>query len=132
MLGIDSLTRADALQIFGYLIPLDILHLSWTSKGLHDVLARRSAQCVWQRARANVRGLPECPDDLTEAAYARLVFDAHCQVYRDQKFRRTKLKISTVVLSPGDTQSSVGSTCSLLQSMCWKHEIVCLIIYSLL
>ncbi|EIN11005.1 hypothetical protein PUNSTDRAFT_64519 [Punctularia strigosozonata HHB-11173 SS5] len=67
-------------EIFSYLAPADILNLSWTSKGLHDALVRRSAQYVWKRARANVPGLPDCPEDLTEPAYARLCFDDHCEV----------------------------------------------------
>lgn len=68
------------LQIFGHLNPADILHLARTTKELRAILMNRSAQWIWQRARANVKDLPDCPDDLTEPQYANLAFDSLCHV----------------------------------------------------
>jgi len=35
---------------------------------------------VWRDVRANVDGLPDCPDELTEPQYADLVFGKSCTV----------------------------------------------------
>lgn len=40
----------------------------------------KSSAFVWRRARRQVRGLPDCPADLTEPEYANLVFYARCHV----------------------------------------------------
>ncbi|RDB19805.1 hypothetical protein Hypma_012990 [Hypsizygus marmoreus] len=68
-------------QIFGHLNPADILVLSRTSKDLRNVLMRKSAAFVWKLARANV-GLPDCPPDLNEPQFAKLLFDSLCDVRR--------------------------------------------------
>lgn len=62
------------------LAPRDVLYVAWTSKAFYDVLTRRSSKSVWKSARANISDLPPCPNDLSEFAYARLMFDSHCQV----------------------------------------------------
>jgi hypothetical protein len=41
----------------------------------------RSARPTWVFALATVPGLPPCPDDMTEPAWVRLVFDQVCHVY---------------------------------------------------
>lgn len=40
----------------------------------------RSMAVYWKRARENVEELPACPDDLSEPAYANLMFSVHCHV----------------------------------------------------
>ncbi|KDQ62087.1 hypothetical protein JAAARDRAFT_148747 [Jaapia argillacea MUCL 33604] len=65
-------------EIFGHLLPLDLLRLAWTTKSLRRILMRRSARSVWIHTLANVPGLPECPPDLTEPQFSRLAFDPHC------------------------------------------------------
>ena len=40
----------------------------------------QSMAVYWKRARENIEGLPACPDDLSEPAYANLMFYAHCHV----------------------------------------------------
>ncbi|KAG6813335.1 hypothetical protein H0H92_011883 [Tricholoma furcatifolium] len=65
-------------EIFGQLEPIDILNLSRTSKSLRNILMSRSSIGVWRNARAHVEGLPECPDDMSEPAYANLVFYPYC------------------------------------------------------
>jgi hypothetical protein len=67
-------------QIFGHLDPLDVLHLTRTTKALRDILMRRSALSVWKHALSNVEGLPDCPRDLTEPQWVNLVFDTLCHV----------------------------------------------------
>ncbi|THU81978.1 hypothetical protein K435DRAFT_692490, partial [Dendrothele bispora CBS 962.96] len=68
------------IQIFGHLEPLDILRLSRTSRDLRNLLTSRSSEHVWRNARLNVEELPSLPTDLNEIQYAKLVFDAICQV----------------------------------------------------
>ncbi|KAI8989719.1 hypothetical protein BD414DRAFT_459791 [Trametes punicea] len=65
-------------EIFGHLHPADLLHLSRTTKALRSVLMQRSAITIWRNARQNVEDLPDCPPDLSEPAYANLLFDQHC------------------------------------------------------
>ncbi|KAF8959594.1 hypothetical protein BDZ97DRAFT_1837041 [Flammula alnicola] len=65
-------------EILGLLNPIDLLHLSRTTKALRGVLMTRSAIFVWKLARSNVEGLPPCPDDLTEPQYANLLFADSC------------------------------------------------------
>ncbi|KAI0768946.1 hypothetical protein BC629DRAFT_808024 [Irpex lacteus] len=66
------------LEICSHLLPRDLLHLARTSKALRAFFMSRSSQSMWKSACANVPGLPPCPSDLSEPAYANLVFDAHC------------------------------------------------------
>ncbi|RDX56503.1 hypothetical protein OH76DRAFT_1395620 [Lentinus brumalis] len=65
-------------EIFAHLHPYDLLHLTRTTKPLRVLLMNRSATTVWKRARENVPGLPDCPPDLSEPAFANLAFDPHC------------------------------------------------------
>lgn len=71
------------LQIFSHLLPLDLLNLARTTKALRGLLMQRAATGVWKSARGN---LPHAtlylnpPDDMSEPAYTRLLFDTHCHV----------------------------------------------------
>ncbi|KAI0822848.1 hypothetical protein BC628DRAFT_1326507 [Trametes gibbosa] len=65
-------------EIFGLLHPLDLLNLSRTTKALRNILMQHSAISIWRHAREGIVDLPECPPDLTEPAYANLLFDHHC------------------------------------------------------
>ncbi|KAG1779671.1 hypothetical protein EV702DRAFT_1085829 [Suillus placidus] len=65
-------------EIFGRLLPLDLLHLARTTKALRAVLMHRSSTTVWMAARSNVKGMSACADDMSEPAHASLAFDMHC------------------------------------------------------
>ncbi|KAI0723949.1 hypothetical protein C8T65DRAFT_599659 [Cerioporus squamosus] len=65
-------------EVFLHLHPYDLLHLARTTKTLRRMLMTRSASTIWRRARENVPGLPDCPKDMSEPAYANLMFDPHC------------------------------------------------------
>ncbi|KAJ3852827.1 hypothetical protein EV368DRAFT_82141 [Lentinula lateritia] len=68
-------------EIFCYLDPGDLLRLARTSKDLRGMLMSKASEAICQRAaRANVEGLPPCPDDLNEPQYARLLYDAYCYI----------------------------------------------------
>ena len=35
---------------------------------------------IWRAARENVEDFPDCPEDMSEPAYANLAFSYHCHV----------------------------------------------------
>ncbi len=39
-------------EIFSFLEPIDLLHLSWTSKRLRSTIAENSARFIWENVRA--------------------------------------------------------------------------------
>ncbi|KAJ6520313.1 hypothetical protein C8R45DRAFT_954725 [Mycena sanguinolenta] len=67
-------------EIFGKLLPVDLLNLSCATKALRDILLRKSAAFVWKQAFLNVPdpGPPPRPDDLNEPQYANLLWRKHC------------------------------------------------------
>ena len=76
--------RVENTQIFGRLLPLDLLHLARTTRAFRRVLMHKSSIFVWKAARENVSGIPDCPTDLSEPQWANLAFDTHCHV-RERK-----------------------------------------------
>ncbi|KAF7973607.1 hypothetical protein HWV62_14774 [Athelia sp. TMB] len=71
-------------EILSYLLPLDILHLSRTTKQFRRVLMNKANVFIWKAARENV---PDCHakypksfPDMNEAQMTRLAFDPHCYV----------------------------------------------------
>lgn len=89
-----NFTRSlDPKQIFSYLTPIDLLHLSWTSKGLHNLLTTDDLASVWKKARTEniLKGIPDCPDGIKESQYTNLMFGDHCFVRPSQRFYRKLL-----------------------------------------
>jgi hypothetical protein len=78
----------DAVQIFAYLYPLDLLSLMRSSKQLCYILVNRSARLTWLRALAfpfpknvyELRPPPKCPLDLGGPAFASLILESICSV----------------------------------------------------
>ncbi|KAK7037988.1 hypothetical protein R3P38DRAFT_2903806 [Favolaschia claudopus] len=70
------------LELFGYLLPLDILNLSRASKALRNILLSKSSLFVWKQAFLNVSSPtpPPCPVDLNLAQYTNLLWGKHCFV----------------------------------------------------
>jgi len=70
-------------QIFSLVHPRDLIQLSWTSKILNGFLTSRSSRHVWQ---ASFKTIPEnetpppCPSEITEIAYAGLLYFQFCMV----------------------------------------------------
>ncbi|KDR80012.1 hypothetical protein GALMADRAFT_242213 [Galerina marginata CBS 339.88] len=65
-------------EIFGRLEPLDLLHLTRTTKDLRALLMNRSSTSIWKQSRSNIPGMPDCPSDLSEAQYAHFMFGKSC------------------------------------------------------
>lgn len=67
-------------EIFGHLLPRDVLHLSRATKSLRNILMRRSAVSIWKNAFSNLRIKPPSrPSDMTEPQWASFLFDSYCQ-----------------------------------------------------
>jgi len=57
---------------------MDLLRVSWINKAFRNVLARKSSRRVWMATFDNLpkaQRPPPCPEDLTEIAYADLLYD---------------------------------------------------------
>lgn len=67
-------------QILCYLHPGDLLNLARTSKDFRELLMSRRSMSFWKAARQNVEDLPPCPEDMSEPAYANLLFRTNCYV----------------------------------------------------
>ena len=77
-------------QILAELGPMDLVNLARTNKALRGVLMSRKSIWVWLIARRNagVTKVPSPPDDMSEPAWALLLFGpAVCSV-RSQEFLR--------------------------------------------
>ncbi|GJJ16312.1 hypothetical protein Clacol_010609 [Clathrus columnatus] len=65
-------------EISTYLEPYDLLNLARSTRTLNGFLMSRESRPIWRMARTYYPGLPECPSDLSEPAYARLLFETDC------------------------------------------------------
>ncbi|KAF8596724.1 hypothetical protein BDV93DRAFT_480023 [Ceratobasidium sp. AG-I] len=65
-------------EIAYHITPGDLIALIRCSKFFRNMLLRRSAGLIWQRAAENVPGLPPCPTEMCEPQYAALMFSKHC------------------------------------------------------
>lgn len=73
-------------EIFGCLEPLDLLHLSWSSKHLRSIVMGTSARFLWVNAFATLPDAPPlCPPDLNLAQYTRILFDKRCMECNSQQ-----------------------------------------------
>ncbi|KAG9042426.1 hypothetical protein FS837_010892 [Tulasnella sp. UAMH 9824] len=57
---------------------LDLRHLTLTCKRIRDILMTKGAKRIWAAALSSVPGLPECPTDLSEPQYVRLLLTNDC------------------------------------------------------
>ncbi|KAH9907124.1 uncharacterized protein B0H18DRAFT_898352, partial [Fomitopsis serialis] len=70
-------------QIMRRLHPRDLLSLSWASKSFHDFMTKKSSAYIWKESLKNVQGVPPCPEQLTEPAWAALLYSPYCTVSGD-------------------------------------------------
>ncbi|KZT52654.1 hypothetical protein CALCODRAFT_501995 [Calocera cornea HHB12733] len=68
------------LQIMSHLWPVDILNLSYADKELRAMLTAPNNKFIWEKARANVPGLPYLPPDFTEWGYAKFLWINLCDI----------------------------------------------------
>ncbi|KAG9002425.1 hypothetical protein FRB94_003944 [Tulasnella sp. JGI-2019a] len=66
-------------EIFRWLEPLDLLQLARSTRALRNHLMSKASSNLWKASRLNViGGTPECPEYLSEPAFARLLFAEEC------------------------------------------------------
>ncbi|KAF9534656.1 hypothetical protein CPB83DRAFT_842691 [Crepidotus variabilis] len=66
-------------EIFNQLEPVDLLHLSRTTKAFRNILMSKASASVWKSSFENLDPpLPDCPSDLSEPAYADLAVGKNC------------------------------------------------------
>ncbi|KAF9032496.1 hypothetical protein BDZ89DRAFT_1131351 [Hymenopellis radicata] len=65
-------------EIFSYLHPLDLLHLSWVNTALRDLVMSKSYKGMWKAARKNVYEMPEPFPGMSEPEWAALAFVKKC------------------------------------------------------
>lgn len=67
------------IEVICQCTPQDLLSLARTNKMFRDLLMVRSAAPLWRAARETI-GMPDCPEYLSEPAFASLAFDNYCRV----------------------------------------------------
>ncbi|KAJ7691800.1 hypothetical protein B0H17DRAFT_1331006 [Mycena rosella] len=76
---ITPIPLAILLEIFGHLEPKDLIRLARTNHAFRGQLLSTASKSIWEAARENVDG-PDCPPDLSEHRWARLLYGpARCQ-----------------------------------------------------
>ncbi|KAI0301009.1 hypothetical protein B0F90DRAFT_372221 [Multifurca ochricompacta] len=66
-------------EIFGHLPPSDLLSLSRVNKAFRHVLMSRRSLFLWKASFALIPDVPGCPEDMSEPAWAHLLFGgAYC------------------------------------------------------
>ncbi|KAF9046259.1 hypothetical protein BJ165DRAFT_1138817 [Panaeolus papilionaceus] len=69
-------------EICQYLHPIDLLNLGRVSRSFHHLVKADEFRPIWRQARAKIvpPGMPECPEDMDEPAYADMIFGTRCHV----------------------------------------------------
>ncbi|KAE9397413.1 hypothetical protein BT96DRAFT_1020784 [Gymnopus androsaceus JB14] len=75
---LPSLPLDILFEIFGHLLPLDILHLARTTKEFRRLLMHKNSTTVWMSAFSQIPAMPECPEDVSYPAWAHLAFENCC------------------------------------------------------
>ncbi|KZT08449.1 uncharacterized protein LAESUDRAFT_676534 [Laetiporus sulphureus 93-53] len=65
-------------EILKLLHPKGLLNLARATKPFHGFLMSRKSMHIWKSSRSLIDGLPDCPEHLSEPAYANLLFFSHC------------------------------------------------------
>ncbi|TFK90029.1 hypothetical protein K466DRAFT_597265 [Polyporus arcularius HHB13444] len=76
--GLEDMPLDVLFEIFRLLHPRDLLSLARTTKDFRALLMSRSSASCWATSRKQIQGLPEIPENLSEPAYANLMFCNHC------------------------------------------------------
>ncbi|KAF8167573.1 hypothetical protein B0H34DRAFT_22362 [Crassisporium funariophilum] len=85
-------------EIFGQLLPYDLLKLARTTRDFRRLLMNRSSISVWKAARVN-SGLPGCPTDMSEPAWAHLAFFPQCNYCSATNIRNVEWRFRVRICS---------------------------------
>ncbi|KAG8219345.1 hypothetical protein J3R82DRAFT_228 [Butyriboletus roseoflavus] len=97
--GLMEMPMDILFEIFGHLMPLDVLRLARTTKQFRRLLMHRSSVSIWIAARKNVSDLPDCPPYMSEPQFANLVFDTHCHECLSPNIRSVDWRIGRRICS---------------------------------
>ncbi|KAI9569475.1 hypothetical protein HD554DRAFT_2020544 [Boletus coccyginus] len=97
-------------EIFGHLMPLDLLRLARTTKQFRQLLMHRSSVSIWIAARKNVPDLPDCPPYMSEPQFANLVFDTHCHECSSPNIRSIDWRIGRRICAKCAKEQSLVNT----------------------
>ncbi|KAF8575905.1 hypothetical protein K439DRAFT_1640951 [Ramaria rubella] len=67
-------------EISKHLEPLDLLRLARSTRGFNQMLMSHGSKPIWRTARNSIPDLPDCPPDMSEPEYARLLFEKDCHI----------------------------------------------------
>ncbi|KAI0327467.1 hypothetical protein GY45DRAFT_1308667 [Cubamyces sp. BRFM 1775] len=67
-------------EVASHLHPLDLLHVSRTSKYLRSIVISRKCKFLWTASLSKIDGLPPCPAGMSEPSYVALVFGHLCML----------------------------------------------------
>ncbi|KAI0660265.1 hypothetical protein C8Q70DRAFT_913822, partial [Cubamyces menziesii] len=67
-------------EVASRLHPLDLLHVSRTSKHLRSIVMSRKCKFLWSESLSRIDGLPPCPMGMSEPAYVALIFGRLCML----------------------------------------------------
>lgn len=87
------------LEIFGFLLPLDLLHLSRLNKDFRKVLMSKLSIGAWQAARQNLPNFPGPFRGMSEPAWVNLAFIAECH-FCTRTVRNPDMYLMTRVCPP--------------------------------
>ncbi|KAL1678861.1 hypothetical protein EV122DRAFT_290098 [Schizophyllum commune] len=80
-------------EIFSNMHPLDLLHVSRTTKMLRSVLMSRSSAWIWKESCARaIPALPPVPADLDIPQFVRLAYDRTCNAIRARTCKKCLVK----------------------------------------
>ncbi|GJE90700.1 hypothetical protein PsYK624_068440 [Phanerochaete sordida] len=81
-------------EVFFHMQPAGLLALSRTSKALREfLLDGYNCHALWRGALDRVASLPPCPADISEPAYASLMFDTYCQICLHPKTKDNGVRV---------------------------------------
>ncbi|KAI0072229.1 hypothetical protein K474DRAFT_1605514 [Panus rudis PR-1116 ss-1] len=78
--GLPKMPLELIFKVLSYLYPMDLLNLARTSKAFRQLLMSKHSAGDWLAARRNVPEMPNIPENISEPAFANLLFDSHCHV----------------------------------------------------
>ncbi|KAK0196188.1 hypothetical protein F5146DRAFT_319327 [Armillaria mellea] len=76
--GLIDLPLDVLLEIFGHLLPYDVLRLARLTKEFRRLLMHTSSRSCWRASLSNLPGLPDPFPGMTEPAWVNLVFHPQC------------------------------------------------------
>ncbi|KAF7797782.1 hypothetical protein EIP86_008983 [Pleurotus ostreatoroseus] len=87
------------VEIFGFLGPLDVLHLARASKFVRSKLMNPVSMVCWQATWTNAKGLPPCPVDMAAPAFVSLMYSYQRFTWDDIEsgFRLDGFMLDTVI-----------------------------------